>query len=319
MQMRAKKEKIVSNFFIAEKTRVNRRILNVLLKKASRKVRPPEWMIAFYNFIGKLPLRIGTFLLLLTSIDTIKIITQIGILKRTDSAIEVIYRHHFRPWRLFWAIGDCLWQGSYNCRSVRARGRFVQEAVKFLLGDFAQKSISFNSNNHKLTIVSLGSGSASQLLHGITDNGLNINNIKVVLVDHDLRALNVGRKNVCQLGFENVVKFQQMIVGRFLRKVATPASVDFFEMVGLADYFKDRQLQRYMDDIYITLAHGGLFLGSNISSLDEKLYAHGAACWPKMHYRSKIEIKNMLENAGFKEIWIKPCGLYSVWVAQKFL
>lgn len=313
MQMRAKKEQMVTS----EMGKGNREILNKLLKKATLNVRPPRRMIAFYNIIGKLPLKIGTLLLALTSIDTIKIIIRAGILKRTDSAIQVIYQYRFRPWRLFWAIGDCLWQGSYNCRSVRARGKFVQEAVKFLLGNFAQKSTSFDNNNHKL-VVSLGSGSASQLLHGVRDNGLNINNIKVVLVDYDLRALNVGRRNVCQIGLEGVVEFKQMMIGRFLKKVVDPMSVNFFEMVGLADYFKDRQLQKYMNKIYTALAPEGLFLGSNIFSKEEIFYAHNAICWPELHYRSSTKIKTMLEEAGFEEIWIRTCGLYLVWVAQKF-
>lgn len=314
MQMRARKEQMVTS----EMGKGNREILNKLLKKATLKVRPSKRMIAFYNAIGKLPLRIGTSLLILTSIDTIKIITH-GIRKRTDSAIQVIYQHRFRPWRLFWAIGDCLWQGSYNCRSVRARGKFVQEAVKFLLGNFAQKLTSFDNSNHKLTVVSLGSGSASQLLRGVMDNGLNINNIKVVLVDYDPRALDVGRRNVCQLGLEGVVEFQQMMIGRFLQKEVASMSVNFFEMVGLADYFKNRQLQKYINKIYTALAPEGLFLGSNISSKEEMFYAHNASCWPKMYYRSSTKIKAMLEEAGFEEIWIRTCGLYVVWVAQKFL
>ncbi len=310
MQVRARKKQIVTNLSVIESAKGNREILNKLLKKATIKVRPSRRMIAFYNIIGKLPLKIGTLLLFLTSIDTIKIIIQVGILNRTDSAIQVIYKHRFRPWRLFWAVGDYLWQESYNCRSVRARGKFVQEAVKFLLGNFAQKSTS---------IVSLGSGSASQLLSGIVDNSLNINNIKIVLVDYDPRALDVGRKNVCQLGLQGAVEFQQMIIGRFLRKVVAPVSVNFFEMVGLADYFKDRQLQKYMNEMYTALAPRGVFLGSNISSKEEIFYAHNAICWPKMYYRSRPKIKTMLEEAGFEEIWIRTCGLYVVWVAQKFL
>lgn len=308
----------MTNLSIAtERTKQNKRILNILLKDVTQKVRPSQRMIAFYNIVGKLPLRIGTFLLLLTSIDTIKIIVQAGIFGSTDAAIQMIYQYHFRPWRLLWAIGDLLWQGSYNCRSVRARGRFVQEAVKYLLGHLAQNTTSFNGSARKFTIVSLGSGSASQLLQGIKNNGLDIKNFKVVLVDHDSRALGVVRKNIYQLGLEGAIEFQQMIIGRFLRQVVTPASADFLEMVGLADYFKDIQLQRYMNEIYVALVPKGLFLGSNISSREEEIYAHRAARWPKMHYRSSIEIKGMLKKAGFREIWIKSCGLYTVWAAER--
>ena len=71
--------------------------------------------------------------------------------------------------------------------------------------------------------------------------------------------------------------------------------------------------------MYTALAPKGLFLGSNISSKEEASYAHNAICWPEMHYRSSAKIKTMLEEAGFEEIWIRTCGLYSVWVAQKFL
>ena len=139
----------------------------------------------------------------------------------------------------------------------------------------------------------------------------------MVLVDHDSRALGVVRKNIHQLGLEGAIEFQQMIIGRFLRQVVTPASADFLEMVGLADYFKDIQLQRYMNEIYVALVPKGLFLGSNISSREGEIYAHRAACWPKMHYRSSIEIKGMLKKAGFREIWIKSCGLYTVWAAER--
>lgn len=91
-----------------ERTKQNRRILNIILKNVTQKVRPSQRMIAFYNIVGKLPLRIGTFLLLLTSIDTIKILVQVSILCRTDAAVQMIYQYRFRPWRLLWAMGDLL-------------------------------------------------------------------------------------------------------------------------------------------------------------------------------------------------------------------
>ena len=292
--------------------------LSTLLGETTQSVRPPQRMIRFYNSIGRLPLRTGTFLLLLTSIDAVKVISLAGILGRTDAALQVIYEYRFRPWRLLWAVGDHLWQGSYNCRSVRARGRFVRRAVRFLLGRFTQELTPRDGRGHKLTVISLGSGSASQLFYGIMDNGFGTNDVRVILVDRNPRALKAGRENAHQLGLGAAIEFQEITIGRFLRQVVAPVSVDLFEMVGLADYFEDRQLRQYLHGIYTALVPGGLFLGSNISDQEEAVYAHGAARWPRMYYRSRMELVELLGEAGFEEIWTGACGLYTIWVAQKF-
>jgi SAM-dependent methyltransferase len=289
--------------------------LNKLIREATRRVWPSKKMIAFYNAVGRIPLKIGTLLLVLTSIDAIKLVFLAGVLNRTDAALQVIYNYKFRPWRLVWAFGDWLWQGSCNCRSVRARGQFVQDAAQLLLS-----YVIGNNNNKildKIVLVSLGSGSASKLLQGIVNNGFDISKLKVVLVDRDSRELRIGYKNACRLGLEKAVEFEEMVIARFLQRKCPLESVDFFEMVGMTDYFKDRQFSKYLERIYGRLKPGGLFLGSNISSKEESEYAHGAACWPEMHYRSKKSIIEELKKVGFKKIWIEEAGLYTVWVAQK--
>lgn len=287
--------------------------LDKLIKEASQKAWPSEKMIRFYNFIGRLPFRLGTALLILTSIDAIKIVFLAGILNRTDAALQVIYNYKFKPWRLLWALGDSLWQGSCNCRSVRARGQFVQDAVQILLAHVIQVD---NSRDRKI-VVSLGSGSASKLLQGIVNNGFDKSKLKIFLVDRNPQELKIGYKNAKRLGLEKVVEFQEMTISRFLKKIASSKSVDLFEMVGMADYFKDRHFRRYLESIYDKLKPGGIFLGANISSKKEIQYAHGAACWPEMYYRSRERITRDLEEVGFEKVWTEEAGLYTVWVAQK--
>lgn len=289
--------------------------LDDILGHATKNVRPSNDMIERYNDIGRLPWGLGTALLLTTSIDTLKIVVLAGVLGRTDAALQVIYRYKPRQWRLSRILKVQHWLESFNCRSIRARGEFVQKAAHYLLSYLVQNHASHNGHEREFTVVSLGSGSASQLLEGVADNGLGVHDIHVILVDRDPRALEVGRINVDKLELGPVVELREVTVGKFLRQIRA-SSVDFVEMVGLADYFDNEQLARYLRGICTALAPGGLFLGANISSKEEASFAHEAGRWPKMQYRSREQLVAMLEIAGFGAIWTGSCGLYTVWVAS---
>jgi len=284
--------------------------LDGLVSVATKGVRPPDYMIRFYNFMGRLPWKIGTNIFYWSGTDTKEVIRK-AIEGHTDDAIQVLYEYRFRPRRFLLGLGDHLWQMSYNCRSVRSRGMFTREAVRFLLEKL-------NGSLASLIVVSLGSGSASQMLQGIADNynHLDKREIRLILVDNDFHALETGQKNARRLGIEDLIDSRETTVGRFLRE-ADISSVNLVEMVGLTDYFDEEKFQSYLRDIYRILIEGGFFLGANISSKEESAYAHGVACWPKMHYRPESQIRQSLEDAGFQQIWTGRCGLYTVWLAQK--
>ncbi len=283
---------------------------NEILKKATVGVRPPQLAINFYNFVARIPFKLGMIAFLLTSIDTVKVANRAR-KNQTDSAIQVIYDYRFRPRRFIYAPGDHLWLMSYNCRSVRSRGSFTRRAINFLL-----KKVSRVKSEMK--VVSLGSGSASQMLQGISDNCLNETKIHLDLVDNNDEALKRGRENARFLGIEDLIDTNETTIGAFLEG-AESNSIDIFEMVGLADYFKDEKILGYFKGIYKALGNKGFFLGANISSTEEADYAHRVACWPKMFYREPTEIVESLREAGFAKtnIWTEYCGLYTVWVAQK--
>lgn len=286
------------------------RMFDRMLEKATESVRPPSFMIKFYNFIAHIPFRIGTLIFLLTAIDTVRVAVN-AMRNRTDAALQVIYQYHFRPWRLFWGLGDHFWQMSYNCRSVRARGIFTREAMSYLLRNVVTKK-------NRIIVVSLGSGSANQILQGVANTHLSSNEIYLILIDNDIRVLEAGRRNARRLGVENLIDSHEETVGTFLKKQPFN-SVDFVEMVGLSDYFDDNRFSSYLIDIYGLLKKDSFFLGANISSKEEAAYAHGVACWPNMYYREKEEIIKKLKEAGFKDnkIWTGDCGLYTFWIAQK--
>ncbi len=288
--------------------------LNAMLEKATRDVRPSDKMIAFYNLVGSLPLRLGVIMPLLTSIDSWKVIGNAGIKKRTDAAIRVLYQYRVRPWRLLWGAGDHLWQSSYNCRSVRSRGLLVQAVMQYLSKIILARHIT-KADHQKPVIVSLGSGSAEQLLQGVCANALADYGARVDLVDIDPRALKAAHSNACGLGLDEVVEINKITIGGYFEKTASH-SVDIVEMVGLADYFANDKMNQYFSSIYHVLKAGGFFIGANISSREEHAYAHGAACWPHMYYRTEEELLAMLNAAGFSEIWTGACGLYTFWAAQ---
>lgn len=288
--------------------------MDQLLKQSTYGVRPSDNMIAFYNAIGRLPLRLGVVIFLLTSIDAWRVVGHAGLQKRTDAAIRVLYQYRTRPWRLLWGAGDHLWQNSYNCRSVRSRGELVQTMIEFLCKQVLIKHAA--ENNEKPVIVSLGSGSAEQLLKGACKNGLVEHGAKIDLVDIDPRALKTAYNNACEMGIEPIVEINKITIGDYFGKTE-PASVDIVEMVGLADYFADEKIDSYFRSINRVLRKGGFFTGANISSKEEYAYAHGVACWPHMYYRTEEELLEMLAAAGFNDIWTGTCGLYTFWVTTK--
>ncbi len=287
--------------------------LDSLLLQATFDVRPSNYAIRFYNAVGRLPLRLGAVLMLSTSLDGLRVVWQAGIRKRTDAALQVLYTYRLRPWRLLWAVGDHLWQSSFNTRSVRSRGRFVQTAVASLLGRLAAQR-ACSGAREQITAASLGSGSACQFLAGAAANGFGEGEIALFLVDRDPRALCEANQNAQAAGLEGAVQTREASIGAFLD---TTSNLDLVEMVGLADYFQDEQLQKYLCRIASALTTEGFFLGANISSREEMYYAHGAACWPAMQYRTTQELISRLKQAGFSRIWTGGCGLYTVWVAQK--
>jgi len=275
---------------------------------ANRGVRPSERMIRFYNLMAKIPLKLGMVFFLVSAIDTGRVSFK-AMQRRTDAAIQVIYEYRPRPWRLLWGLGDHVWLNSYNCRSVRARGFFTKEIVRFLLQVLCKRS-------KKVRAVSLGSGSASQTLSGVAESGLR-DRLQFILVDNDSRALDRGENNARCLGLEKLVETKKATAGNFLR--SHDEDVDFVEMVGLTDYFPEEKFSEYVRGVYFILNKGGVFLGTNISSKEEKEYAHKVACWPPMHYRKEEEIKKELLSAGFEEknIWTGNVGLYTMWLARK--
>ncbi len=285
-------------------------ILDIILAEITKNIRPSDRMISFYNFVGRFPRALGIPLLLLTSVDAWKVVILAGIFNRTDAALQTIYNHKVRPWRLFWAIGDALWQGAYNCRSVRARALFVKELVPLLIFEI-QNLVNFS---RRPIVASIGSGSAIQLFQSLFNNSLN-KSCHLILVDRDHRALKRGRKNASFFDIESA-DFQKTTIGSFLKR-SPESSIDLIEMVGLTDYFENKHLERYFKKINHVLSPSGFFIGANISNNEESDYAHGVVCWPHMFYRSNLEIIDLLKSSGFKKIWTGECGLYTFWIAQK--
>lgn len=134
------------------------------------------------------------------------------------------------------------------------------------------------------------------------------------MVDKDDRTLRAARANAVALGLGGRVQTLEETITVFLER---RLELDLIEMVGLADYFDKVKISDYMQGIGAALKQGGFFLGANITSKEEYQYAHGTFHWPYMHYRSTEEIRQMLAEAGFTQIWTGACGLYTVWCVRK--
>lgn len=283
--------------------------LNRILEKATKNVRPSSRLIRLYNVTGKLPFNLGTVLFRLTSING-RELAKFASEGRTDAALQIMYNYNgFSLSKELLSLGEAFWQNSYNARSVRARGEFVKKAGRLILSKLED-----HGKPNPLKIASLGSGSANQLLEGIASTRLNSARSEVTLVDFNAEALKSGEKKAKNL--EVNVQLENKTIGQFLSRTSQN-HLHLIEMVGIADYLKQHQLKRYLPKIRSKLDQHGLFIGANISSKLESNFAHQVACWPSMYYRTSKELIQFLGEAGFNTIWMRKCGLYSVWVAQK--
>lgn len=284
---------------------------SVILKSIGGDVTPPPLLSRIYDVVGRLPKGMGTLLLCLTSVEAFKIIWQAGMKKRTDAAIQYIYDYKPRPWRLLWGLGDHLWVGlSHNTRSVWLRGQFVKRIIAHLLEEKLQGDTT--------TLMSLGSGSAAQLLSGIKASSVDHSKLNVVLVDRDSVALSLAENRVAEMGLGLNLLLEEQTVGRLLKQyVEDGKTVDLVEAMGFFDYTNDNRFVQYTSRIASVLNERGFFIGANITSTQEENFRVNAAQWPKMFYRSEEYLYDVLSQAGFSAIWIGQCGLYTLWVAQK--
>mgnify|MGYP001559614820 CR=1 FL=1 len=234
-------------------------------------------------------------------------------------ALEVMYTRYHRSLfsrGVFQGIADWFWHHTVSQpKALRNRLKIVEDILEEKIAHETKQK------GEKITVLSLGGGSSRALLHTIKKlygGNTQPNNIKIMNIDKDERALAIGKKLAEQLHcgaiFEWIkedVKNLEMIIGK--------ETIDIVEMVGLLDYFEDEKATGLFQHIYNILKKDGLFIFANVYPNSEMPFVYHLG-WPKMYYRIPRDLEKLTKNSGFQEeisILIEPLQVHMIATIKK--
>lgn len=237
----------------------------------------------------------------------------------TTHALEAMYGRSQR--KLFsrgipQGISDLFWHHLISQpKSLRNRLKVVQrvmeEKVMLLLDKYGRKEVS---------ILSIAGGSSRSIMYTLDNlkkKGLH-ERVKVITIDKDAAALDVGRKIAEGLdlhrNFEWVHGTASQVSTLFPSK-----KFDIVEIVGLLDYFDFDRAVRLMTMSRELLNDNGFIIIANVIPNREKPFVHKTG-WPAMFYRKPEEVERLIKAAGFTcsdDVIVEPLEIHCVGIGQK--
>lgn len=207
-------------------------------------------------------------------------------------------------------ISDNFWELFLdNARAIRNRLKLFKRQLLKTIQETGQRK-------GKVNLLSLGSGSARGVFEII--NSLNGQYpIGVKLIDMSKRALNFSKKLALSYGINDIEQHRDLAqnLEKYCDKDFQP---DIAEMVGLLDYFPQKEALKLMREIYKVLSPGGWFLVSNVMPNLEVPFTAKAINWSVI-YRSPKELKELLLESGFQKVQviIEPLKVHVLAVCHK--
>lgn len=232
-------------------------------------------------------------------------------------ALELMYTYSWfetKGMSIITRLVTHLWFNILNCKAVRNRLKLVKKILK--------KSI-ISLSQEKVTIISLGSGSARAIIETIAelrekDYGYQI---KAILVDRSRNALLYSEKLARQYGVADSIICVKGLLEEFIKNCRENPP-DIVEMVGVMDYFDDEQAIDVVSKIYTLLSPRGILITCNIKNNPERKFLTRIVGW-SMIYRDKQELAEIIILSGFSprqiELIYEPLGIHGLVVATKFL
>jgi len=226
----------------------------------------------------------------------------------THKALEIIYTHNlYKPVNIIDAVASKFWLNIKNGRAARNRLKLVKRELKSFFSSITKDEIN---------ILSVGSGSARAIIESIHE--FNDKKFNLMLIDISEDALEYSRELADRLGIRSIIlKKGNVLRLRNLCKGFTP---DVIEMVGLLDYFGDRQVSLILRQVAEILPPNGIFITCNIRNNPEKVFLDNIIEWNGMFYREPQELIALLQrNFPYVYIVYEPLGIHGVIVANERL
>ena len=234
---------------------------------------------------------------------------------KTYKALEMMYTFPKRRAKGQISIADIFWQTFLsNARAVRNRLKLVEQILSSLIIERSERT-------NSVQILSIGSGSGRSIFEAIAALSAQVP-FKATLLDNSQSALRFSQrlsKKIINDGQQNNFKWL-CTKTEGLSDALAGFSSDIVEMVGLLDYFNDRNARDLFRLIYKHLSSGGWFMVSNVMPNIERPFVDRVVGWPLI-YRQPDQLKDLLIKSGFNKdqikLFIEPLKIYVVALCQK--
>ena len=235
-------------------------------------------------------------------------------------ALEVMYgryRRNIFSRGIMQGFADLFWHHFVSQpKGVRNRLKIVEDNLDKEILHILEKK-----KEKKITIITIGGGSARGIVEVLNKYSKELKDWKVLIInlDKSLKAIELGKELSKEFGLYDNFKWINDLAQNVKLHVADN-SVDVVEMVGLLDYFRDEKSIETFRKIYDILKEGGLFMVGNIVPNKEQPFISRLG-WPKMYYREPFDLSRLLAESGFseekEEIIFEPLKNHIVAIVKK--
>ncbi len=233
-------------------------------------------------------------------------------------ALEVMYGHKKKG---IFSNGILIGLSNYFWHHVISQPKALKNRLKIVEDVVSTRLVKHIENgNTNIRVLNIGGGSSRALIHTISrfkEDGHDLN-VKIVNIDKDARAIEVGKRVAEEHGLENVFDWIHDDA-RNLDSIVSPESFDIVEMVGLMDYFDHERSVKVIKGVYNSMKKGSLFVVANVKPNNEMKFVERTG-WPDMVYRSLEDVEQVLKDSGFNDdinFIMEPMGVHIVAVVEK--
>lgn len=234
----------------------------------------------------------------------------------THKALELVYTYGWNENGKYGLTEQMLTHILFNFRNAKAlrnRLRLVNQGLKQIILD---------SNRIPSTIISLGSGSARDLVEIMAElrNKLIGHRPRILLVDRSRNALRYSEEMIEEYGVSDVAEWilVRAKIEDFLRN--TQERADIVLMIGVLDYLEEKPAVEMISRIYDKLLRlDGILFTSSILHNGERRFLDCVLDW-SMIYRKEKEIGEIMTKSGFEknfQIFHEPLRIHGVAIARK--
>lgn len=241
--------------------------------------------------------------------------TQTVFRSATDyRALEVMYTFPDRRDRGETSVADFFWENFLNnARSIRNRLLLEKQELFAAIKESSERK-------EEVKIVILGSGSARAILEVMSE--LNNKPVHVKLIDMSRDAITFSKELSLDFNLDKGQIEWHRAYAQNIERYCRNFHPDIVEMVGMLDYYPQKQAVDLITKIYKVLSPNGWFITCNIHPNIEAPFVSKGINWP-MIYREPNELRNILLSGGFEpehiSIIYESLGIHGLAVAQKLV